>query len=1124
MSSVSRRGSHRATPIRTWPRWLIGSVVVLLLAGLTVYLSLDPGSLAEETVGDVAILIAAVAAAALSTLAIRRRPDQARAWVYMSAALLMWAAGQAIFTVYGLTHQHIHPFPSLADIGFIGYALPAAIALFLFPRPRGSRVALLRTVLDATVIAFSVLFISWDIVLGPLLAVPNHDVLTLVTGLAYPIVDVVICSIVLVLTMRVPPGERLPWLFLGGGMLVLTVTDSIYVKLTFQDLENLTGTPLAVGWVLAFSLIGLATLVPQDTGHRTNPRRYALALELVPYIPVAGAIVVSGTIIPAQDVVLLTIGGALLVIIAVRQVLVVFENVTLTRELESKVAARTAELEGLAAIVNASADAIVGSDTEGVITSWNPGAERQYGYTAAEAVGRYFDFLTPGHLRDAHAAVLATIREGGAAGNYETKMARKDGSLVSVSLTVSPVIGEQGIRGIAVIGQDITARKAAEVELLNAREAALEASKLKSEFLATMSHEIRTPMNGVIGLTALLLDTPLTDMQRRYAEGVKLAGEALLTLINDILDFSKLEAGKNTLELAPFDPRILVEEVASLVAETARGKQLEFIAHCLPEVPDWLTGDAGRIRQILLNLASNALKFTESGEVAIQVGVVEQDADQAVLRFEVRDTGIGIAPEDHERLFESFSQADASTTRKYGGTGLGLAISRRLTEAMGGEIGLTSAVGEGSTFWFEIPLPMAAAPKPSKIATRNLLAGLKALIVDDNATNRFVLESQLTAWRMKSDAVADAPIGLVHAREAADSGTPYDIALIDMYMPDMDGLELARRMRADPALQDIPLMLLTSSPQISKEELAAAGIGEWLQKPIRSSELYNGLLHVLVETEVAVSDLEQEKPDESSASRGRILVVEDNEVNQMVAREMVKKLGYEVDIVANGKEAVTATDAVSYSAVLMDCHMPVMDGFEATRTITARRGRAARPPIIAMTAGALDGDRERCLAAGMDDYLAKPVELTALAQALARWVSSESGSPAEGEEPPTLSTDAGPAIDPARLADLRDLGPADGWGLLPAAVEAFRRQVPSNLAALEQALNDGGGEALAQAAHKLKGSSANIGATGAAGLCEQLERLTESSDVQSGYLLLERLRAELVLVDEALGDLLLTAP
>jgi two-component system sensor histidine kinase/response regulator len=481
----------------------------------------------------------------------------------------------------------------------------------------------------------------------------------------------------------------------------------------------------------------------------------------------------------------------------------------------------------------------------------------------------------------------------------------------------------------------------------------------------------------------------LDNTQRLYAEGVAGAGEALLAVINDILDFSKLEAGKVDLELASFDPRRVFEEVASLLALAAHTKRLELIAYCRPEVPACLVGDAGRIRQILLNLASNAVKFTATGEVAITASSVMDDAGGAMVRFQVKDTGIGISPDTQLRLFESFIQADASTTRRFGGSGLGLAISRKLTEAMGGTIGVTSEIGVGSTFWFQIALP-ATARLADAITTPSddALNGLRVLVVDDNATNRLVLESQLTAWGMRPTVVEHPASVTALMRTAAAAGHPYPVAVLDMCMPDLDGLELARLISTDATLRNTRLIMLTSSMPIDADKLRQAGVGQWLTKPVRSSEFYDRLVRLMAPMagDLVSQPPAQEKPSDATSRLGRILVVEDNVVNQMVARGMVSRLGYQVDVAANGADALVAVAAIDYAAVLMDCHMPVMDGFAATKEIRDRQQNGNRMPIIAMTAAAMSEDRDLCLAAGMDDYVSKPVSLTALDEALSRWV------------------------------------------------------------------------------------------------------------------------------------------
>jgi PAS domain S-box-containing protein len=651
------------------------------------------------------------------------------------------------------------------------------------------------------------------------------------------------------------------------------------------------------------------------------------------------------------------------------------------------VARQNAELATFASLVRSSGDAIMTFSMTGNILSWNPGAEALYGYTAAEVVGRFGALLTSEAELERFAEAWMPVARGGQSAQVETVGVRKGGAEVAVALRLSPVLAGDTIQAISVISRDISERKAKDVELARARNEALEASRLKSEFLATMSHEIRTPLNGVIGLNALLLQTALDETQRQYAEGVRGAGGTLLSVINDILDFSKLEADKVEFDVAGFDPRVMLDEVAALVAVGAHLKGLELLAYCSPELPTGLAGDAGRISQVLLNLAGNAVKFTASGEVVINAHLLESDGEQVVVRFEVRDTGIGLAEQGRQRLFESFSQADASTTRRYGGTGLGLAISQRLVDAMGGQIGVDSELGHGSTFWFTLPLPLAPdAEDPAPEASPDLLTGLRVLVVDDNATNRLILLEQLSNWLMVVEAVADADSALVRLRAAAEAGQPYDIAVLDLLMPDLDGLELAQLMSADPLLAHTRKIMLTSTAHVDSAALAAAGIAQWCTKPVRASALYDRLMRLMADGRpVKAATGPPPSLTVPAGSRGHILVAEDNELNQLVAEGLVMALGFEVTIVPNGVEALEALSAGSYAAVMMDCHMPVMDGFEATRRIREGAASNAHVPVIAMTAGALDEDRERCLAAGMDDYVSKPVTIEALDAVLSRW-------------------------------------------------------------------------------------------------------------------------------------------
>jgi two-component system, sensor histidine kinase and response regulator len=648
------------------------------------------------------------------------------------------------------------------------------------------------------------------------------------------------------------------------------------------------------------------------------------------------------------------------------------------------------EAEVFKMMVETASEGIWTTDSLGRTLFMNERMLQMLGYEAGELIGRRALDLCPPELRDRQNARMQD-RLWGRAESYETPFVRKDGSILWARVGATPRLGADG-RPAGSLGlvSDLTAQRAVEEALKAARSEAVEASNLKSEFLANMSHEIRTPMNGVLGMTELLRGTTLDEEQAAYADAITRSGDALMTIINDILDFSKIEAGKLDLEEVDFDLRLVVEEAAALMAQRAQAKGVELAVMIEPAVPDWVCGDPARLRQVLINLVGNAAKFTERGEVVLRV------RSGPSVRFEVSDTGPGITEAVQKQLFQSFTQGDASTNRKHGGTGLGLAISRQLVMLMGGAIGVRSEPGRGSTFFFDCPFKPSPTVIRAPAGLASTLGGLRGLVIDDNETSRTILEQTLRVWRLEVASCDRGSRALELLATAAAAATPFDFVLLDHQMPGLDGVEVARRIRADPSMGGPRLILLTSTAQPGVAQAArAAGVDALLAKPVKLALLRECLATVMgrAPASAPATVTVETMAEAHAAHRPLVLIVDDNPVNQKVSAAMLGKLGFRTDVAHNGIEAVAVTAARNYAAVLMDCYLPEMDGYEATGAIRLREGAGRHTPIIAMTASAMKGDMERCLAAGMDAYVSKPVRMKDLGAVIAHWIATRETPP-----------------------------------------------------------------------------------------------------------------------------------
>ena len=754
------------------------------------------------------------------------------------------------------------------------------------------------------------------------------------------------------------------------------------------------------------------------------------------------------------------------------------------------------------ALVDASPVAIVMLDKSQQIVSCNAAFENLFGHEVTDIIGENLDELISGKEAIGQAAEYTSqVLHGGAVHDFGTRW-RKDGTPVEVELLGVPVFLDGDMVGALGLYHDIT-------ELVRARRAAEQADRAKSDFLANMSHEIRTPMNGIIGMLELLLDTQVNGEQRDYIETARSSAEALLTILNDILDFSKIESGQLELEAIDFDVRTSVEGVVYSMAKRAEEKSLELICLINHDVPARLSGDPGRLRQILVNLIGNAFKFTHEGEIVVRTSLEQFTEEAVTLRFSVTDTGIGIPLNRQAAIFERFSQADTSTTRHYGGTGLGLAISTQLTHMMGGQIGVESQPGQGSTFWFTAVFNRSSGEAAFALPTDVELFGSNILVIDDNATNRMILTKMLESMGCQVDTLSSGIEAVPILSASKSQGHPFNLVVLDMQMPGMDGEQVLQNIKSNPFIHEVPVIILTSMGRRGDatrlQEMGGAG---YLLKPVRQNQLYEIIVTVLGNKDTALHEessiITQHTVSEIRRQNLRILLAEDNPVNQKLAIALLAKFGYPVDTVDNGLQALEAVQRGKYNLILMDVQMPEMDGFEATQAIRKQEG-SRHTPIIAMTAHAMKGDRERCLEAGMDDYLAKPLRPDELQEKLNRWAKIQIELMVVEPEPEKLSL-----VEETLPLDMENALPRFAYNqkLFFDLLLEYLHQLEDKIPEIEAAYKQRNPQNLFQLGHYLKGMSANFNTKRMSKLTLALETSGKSEDMEGVPALIEGIRAE----------------